>query len=304
MADTASGGGPAPSSPDAAPNACPGCGKPLAAEAVLCVNCGFNRETGERLETVSIRFKGHWNNVHLPLWGRLLAFAILLVVLYFGPQLPDLVESALFAFGGQAQAGFDPLRFDLGLDTLWIRLDAAGQSLDVIRYIGLLLQVLGLVLAYGVAPLACAAPFLREVVPPIAGLAVVWGVLFLLLGTFTRITIMRDSSGRPLLIRRRWICFLPGRRVVTNLKDYARIRTNVLPGRSLFTAFMVMLLAGLPGLLYVLLHGLHRNAVSVEIVRGPGGPDVQPVRVYHGASEKTARLIGEALKSVARLQYQ
>lgn len=38
----------APAAPAAPP--CPGCGKPLAADAVVCMNCGFNRQTGSKLE--------------------------------------------------------------------------------------------------------------------------------------------------------------------------------------------------------------------------------------------------------------
>ena len=32
-------------------DACPGCGKPLAAEAAICVQCGYNRKTGGKLKT-------------------------------------------------------------------------------------------------------------------------------------------------------------------------------------------------------------------------------------------------------------
>ena len=40
--------GPAPAE---SPERCPGCGEPVAAEQVICVNCGLNLTTGERVRT-------------------------------------------------------------------------------------------------------------------------------------------------------------------------------------------------------------------------------------------------------------
>jgi hypothetical protein len=39
---------------------CPGCGRFLAPEAVLCIDCGYNRQTGKRLRTVSRRMRRMW----------------------------------------------------------------------------------------------------------------------------------------------------------------------------------------------------------------------------------------------------
>ncbi len=40
-----------PPVPAKRPDGCPGCGRPVSPEQVICVNCGFNLKTGERLKT-------------------------------------------------------------------------------------------------------------------------------------------------------------------------------------------------------------------------------------------------------------
>ncbi len=47
--------GPAPAK---SPDGCPGCGKPVTPEQVICVNCGFNLKTGKRTKTSLIAKPG------------------------------------------------------------------------------------------------------------------------------------------------------------------------------------------------------------------------------------------------------
>jgi hypothetical protein len=41
-------------------DACPECGQPMARDAVICLDCGFNRKTGKQLKTVSRRIERTW----------------------------------------------------------------------------------------------------------------------------------------------------------------------------------------------------------------------------------------------------
>jgi hypothetical protein len=43
-------------------DSCPKCGKPMAAKAVLCIECGFNRNTGQQFKTKSKRRAYHLGN--------------------------------------------------------------------------------------------------------------------------------------------------------------------------------------------------------------------------------------------------
>jgi hypothetical protein len=79
---------------------CPSCGKGMAADAVVCIECGFNKKTGKRLHTVTERFRRCWDGGNFPLWGRLLAFGIL-----FGATLVPLL--------------FDNLELTLLLILIW-----------------------------------------------------------------------------------------------------------------------------------------------------------------------------------------
>jgi hypothetical protein len=73
-----------PTAPAAAPagtgatDSCPNCKKPMQPEAVLCINCGFNRRTGKQLKTVSRRLESHWDTVGFPYWARLLVYVLFL----------------------------------------------------------------------------------------------------------------------------------------------------------------------------------------------------------------------------------
>jgi hypothetical protein len=52
----------------------------MAPGAVVCIECGFNRQTGRRLRTVSRRVVRHFYPSGLSILGRVIAFVILLVV--------------------------------------------------------------------------------------------------------------------------------------------------------------------------------------------------------------------------------
>jgi hypothetical protein len=52
----------------------------MAAEAVLCIDCGFNRKTGKKLKTVSQRFERHWDDGNFSLTARAITCGILFVV--------------------------------------------------------------------------------------------------------------------------------------------------------------------------------------------------------------------------------
>ncbi len=41
-----------PKPPASEEKSCPGCGKPIADGAVICINCGLNLKTGQKLQTV------------------------------------------------------------------------------------------------------------------------------------------------------------------------------------------------------------------------------------------------------------
>jgi hypothetical protein len=60
--------------------ACPKCGAPLKPEAVVCVDCGFNRKTGKQLRTVSRRLEAHWYRRGPSYLVRLLVLALMLLV--------------------------------------------------------------------------------------------------------------------------------------------------------------------------------------------------------------------------------
>jgi hypothetical protein len=49
-----------PPSGDSDADSCPKCGKPMAPKAVLCIECGFNRNTGQQFKTKSKRRALHW----------------------------------------------------------------------------------------------------------------------------------------------------------------------------------------------------------------------------------------------------
>jgi hypothetical protein len=59
---------------------CPKCGAALKPEAVVCVDCGFNRKTGKQLRTVSRRLEARWYKDGLSYLARLLLLGFLLLL--------------------------------------------------------------------------------------------------------------------------------------------------------------------------------------------------------------------------------
>ena len=88
------------------PGTCPECGTALAADAVLCVECGFDRRTGKRQKTKKRRLKRKFDR-SLPLAGRVAVCmaALLLPALYMALERtflwfllpPSLFIAAAFA---------------------------------------------------------------------------------------------------------------------------------------------------------------------------------------------------------------
>jgi DNA-directed RNA polymerase subunit M/transcription elongation factor TFIIS len=68
-----------PPIPAATDSQCPECTEPMAADAVVCIVCGFNRATGKRLKTVTQRIARRWDTGNFPLPARIAVFASLLV---------------------------------------------------------------------------------------------------------------------------------------------------------------------------------------------------------------------------------
>jgi hypothetical protein len=62
----------------AAEGDCPKCGSALAEDAVICIECGFNRKTGKQLKTVSKRLERHWDTGGMPYLVRLVIYLVLL----------------------------------------------------------------------------------------------------------------------------------------------------------------------------------------------------------------------------------
>jgi hypothetical protein len=60
---------------------CPHCGSYMAPDAVVCIDCGFNRKTGKLLRTISKRFERHWDSSDFPYWVRLVLFGVLVGLL-------------------------------------------------------------------------------------------------------------------------------------------------------------------------------------------------------------------------------
>lgn len=215
---------------------CPGCGRFLAPDAVVCLECGFNRQTGKQLRTVSRRFDRRWY-----LGGLFSPAAVAVVVI-------------LYLF--------------LGLVGLLSR--------DVVAFV--------LLLALGVLPSV------------------------LLLGTFTRIRITRDRDGRALVLRDRWIAFLPAGHKEIDLEGYETIRLGLREGgaNALLLGFLVVFcLFGIPGILFYLL--LYRGSTFTLEIAGDYSegvpPPVEPEVLYRGPSEAKMRAIGDALQEVAEMHY-
>jgi hypothetical protein len=66
--------------------ACPECGAPMNADAVVCLKCGFNKQMGKRLKTVSRRLSHTWYSGQLHPAARVVIL-VLLTALFFLPFL-------------------------------------------------------------------------------------------------------------------------------------------------------------------------------------------------------------------------
>jgi hypothetical protein len=223
---------PAPAGPDA----CPGCGRFLDPGAVICLDCGFNRQTGKQLRTVSRRFDRRWY-----LGGVFSPAAVAIVVI------------------------------------LYLFLGAVGLLFE-----DLLAALFGLALG---------------VVPSV-----------LLLGTFTRIRITRDRDGRALVLRDRWIAFIPAGHKEILLEGYTTIRLGLREGgaNTLLLGFLIVFcLFGIPGILFYLL--LYRGSTFTLEIGGDYSegvpPVVEPEVLYRGPSEAKMRAIADALQEVAEMHY-
>jgi hypothetical protein len=79
-------------------DACPECGRSMARDAIICLDCGFNRKTGKQLKTVSKRVERTWylGGVFEP--AVVVVFVLLCLVLatvaYFGYELSAGAELA------------------------------------------------------------------------------------------------------------------------------------------------------------------------------------------------------------------
>jgi hypothetical protein len=83
------------------PNACPVCGTAMAARAVLCIECGFDRRTG-RTRTVQVhRYDRYWNT-GVPSVGRIVglgAWAVILSIVSIAGLLDYDLHPAFLALG-------------------------------------------------------------------------------------------------------------------------------------------------------------------------------------------------------------
>jgi hypothetical protein len=211
---------------------CPECGSALAPDAVLCIQCGFNRQTGKRLRTVSQRLTRHFQPQPPSYVPRLVIFCVFTLVL------------RLLFLPSAGKMGFPSTML------LW----------------------------------------------PVA-----WGLAALGLGTFSRLTLTRDRIGRPMLLTRQWVAFLPGGRSERDLSIYTTIRLGHKPGGSVLGFLLAFLLIGVFALL------LRRDTFTLEIAgelpRDRDDPHVEPVALYRGPSEERMKALGKALEEVAGLRY-
>ena len=70
---------------------CPECLAPTAADAVVCLACGFNRATGKRLRTVTQRVARRWDAGNFPYAARMIVFCLVVAACYVPAALaaPD-----------------------------------------------------------------------------------------------------------------------------------------------------------------------------------------------------------------------
>jgi hypothetical protein len=208
----------------------------MAPGAVVCIQCGFNRQTGKRMQTVSRRMEHHFYTSGLSLRAMAIAAVLLLVLL------------AALAWGlsrdGQTRAS----RLQLG------------------------------------AALVCLC------------------LVFLSLGTTTRLTFTRDSAGKPLLITRRWVLFVPLASSSRDLSEYNTIRFNCRDGLpNAWEYLAVVVLRGV----WAMGHKYETYSVEIDASFEVDGtpPTVKPVLLYRGTDERRMRKLGELLKEHAELRY-
>jgi hypothetical protein len=100
--DAAAEAPPVPVAPAApAEDTCPECGAFLARDAVICLDCGFNRKTGKQLKTVSRRIERHWYLGGFSDPAAWLVFVLLYMFLGLAGYLSEdlLVGAVLLAVG-------------------------------------------------------------------------------------------------------------------------------------------------------------------------------------------------------------
>jgi hypothetical protein len=90
-----------PPAPAAAEDTCPECGAFMARDAVICLDCGFNRKTGKQLKTVSRRIERHWYLGGFSDPAVVLVFVLLYMFLALAAYLSeDLLVGALLLAAG------------------------------------------------------------------------------------------------------------------------------------------------------------------------------------------------------------
>jgi hypothetical protein len=91
---------PPPPSADAE-NCCAGCGRFLAPDAVICIDCGFNRQTGKQLRTVSRRRQHTWYLGGFSSPASIIVVAVLyLILILMGFLSESLLAGLLLLFVG------------------------------------------------------------------------------------------------------------------------------------------------------------------------------------------------------------
>jgi predicted RNA-binding Zn-ribbon protein involved in translation (DUF1610 family) len=130
--DAGQGRAPAPAA--GGDDACPECGQPMARDAVICLDCGFNRKTGKQLKTVSRRVERTWylGGVFEP--AVIVVFVLLILVLgavaFFGHEL---LAAAEMNDGGPPEAN---TAADLGRIIVEAVLVVAGVVLGALLLLG------------------------------------------------------------------------------------------------------------------------------------------------------------------------
>jgi len=219
---------------------CPACGAGMAPEAVLCLECGFNRQTGKRLRTAVRPPTRHF----YPEGGYVIRVVICLLA------LAPLSALAVFA-------------------------TMHGRTTE----------------AFGVK--TCAAAL------ALAG------------STLRRLTVTKDSGGRPMLVTRRYTCFfVPGPPARRDLRCFSTIRLGfakgVVPTQGLLMGLLVLgvfvvfgrretfplvLIAGI--LYYGLFKITRRETFTLEI---GGSIEGEPVLLYRSPNERLVKELANALE--------